>query len=311
MDEKDKTVPELTFTSSDIIKAVKVRLETFKAKQLTKNAELVERLKNLKEEDISTELLHAEVCIGYLEINCTAEGFRRYDDGSYVRRTMNDVVSSTHHVFLVSGNEQPAMIAENHYGYSSYQTSAFTLQSYGELSAANVAKKVAENYCSQQLSALNMNMQSCRVNDYRFVPTSEHFDYYSWKIFTTVADKKGETTNFRLGWITPKDMLQKEQNLELDFTLKTPKNERSTKRNNLILHILHTLLLIASLAGSAFIYYSNDGGLYNLLPTLAPSLIAFALSKLIHKRGLRIFFTVISLGLIIATAAMAVAYLLA
>lgn len=310
MDKTDNNVPDLQFSKSEILKKVAEHLSSFNDKKLGKNAELAQTLRSLTEDDIDIRCLHAVVQIGRLDINCTAEGFRKYDDGSYVRRTMNDTVSSTPHVFLISGNEEPAILAERHYGYSSFEASAFTLRDIGIRYAANVAKRVSIDYCDQQFSALNMKMQSCRVNNYDFVPSSERFDYYSWKIYTKVKDKKGELSDYLLGSIKPTDSAQDKQELSVYFDLKTPKNKKSSQKKKLALYILCAVLLVASIATSAIIYYSNGGSILNMLPTLVPAIIAFALSKYVFNTALSIFFTIASLALIVATVALAVAFII-
>lgn len=307
MNNSDIGAPKLPYSKAEIYAAVKKRAEEvllrLNAKKREKNAVLVQKLENLTEEDLHILPLEAELQIGHLEINCTAEGSRRFTDGRYMTRTFNDVVQSSPHVFLLSGNENLAILAEKHYGYSSYQYEAFTL-SGGGLSAENVAKKVANNYCSQQFSNVNMTMNSCRVNNYSFEPTSEKFRYYGWAVYIETIDPKGEPVHFSVAYIEPKSISQTDFQLTSSFSVSTPKSDKTreteSRKRRTAWNVVHSILFGASLIFFVVGLALRDGGLsmaalMSGAPVLIPSVLLFICSKVIPKRGAKIFFSVLSM----------------
>ena len=212
-------MPELKFTKTEIYEKLKETIAQKLPQEESKNPHLAAQLKNLKEEDVLIEFREAAFHAGYLRINCTAEGFRRYDDGSYMQRTMNDEVDSAEWLFCTSGANALSEDAKKLTGID-----------YCGKTQSQIAKAVAENYCRTQLQNLNMTMRECRVNNYRFIETKPEFEVYGWYIHIAYTDEKGKKCELFCGRVCMDSLQNEEQHLSLWLTLPLCNAEKRKNR---------------------------------------------------------------------------------
>lgn len=276
-------MPELKFTKTEIYEKLKETIAQKLPQEESKNPHLAAQLKNLKGEDVLIEFREAAFHAGYLRINCTAEGFRRYDDGSYMQRTMNDEVDSAEWLFCTSGANALSEDAKKLTGID-----------YCGKTQSQIAKAVAENYCRTQLQNLNMTMRECRVNSYRFIETKPEFEVYGWYIHIAYTDEKGKKCELFCGRVCMDSLQNEEQHLSLWLTLPLCNAEKRKKAVRTAANVLYNLLFILSLAAYVInCFMVSRFGTYLHLAVPAVGIVLFVCAKLTHKRA-KIFFISLS-----------------
>ncbi len=276
--------PQLKFTKTEIYEKLKETIAQKLPQEEVKNPHLASQLKSLKEEDVLIELRKATFDAGYLRINCTAEGFRRYDDGSYMQRTMNDEVDSAEWLFCTSGTDSLGEDAKR-----------LTSIDYCYKTQPQIAKAVAENYCRTQLQNLNMTMRECRVNNYRFIETKAEFEVYGWYINIAYTDEKGKKCELFCGKVKMENLQTEEQDLSIWLTLPLCNAERRKKAVRTAANVVYNLLFFLSLAAYLVnCFMVGRFGTYLHLAVPAAGIVLYICAKLTKRRAKK-FFAAISL----------------
>lgn len=276
--------PKLQYDKAEIYAKVRELIAQKLPSEEVKNPHLAQQLKNIREDDVLILPGKGTFVAGYLRINCTAEGFHRYADDSYVRRTMNDEVDSAEWLFCLAGDAGLGETAQKLTGIS-----------YTEEAQERIAKAVAKNYCGTQLSNLNMSMKDCRVNNYRFIRTKPEFELYGWDIKIAYRDEKGNARQLFCGTVRPEDLQCEKQKLNLWLSLPLCIAKKREERSRTAANIIYNLLFFLSLtafAVNAFIIRQAGSLLH--IGVIAAGIALFVCAKL-TRGGIKKFFTVLSL----------------
>lgn len=292
---------ELQFSKEQILEKLMQYIDNIPPKKVKNKEFYIDQLKKITVDDLNIEQRCTRMCKGYVEVNCTAVGFHRNYDDSYVRRTINPVVESTEHHFRVGGDSNGAYYAwrlTGESGYNSYDTSSLD----------SIAKAVGKNYCTQSMQNLNLELKEFRVNNCKFQATGNPYEFYTWKVSVMLKDSKDREFEYQVGSIVPTSLSQDKQSIEIGFELPKKNSGDPNPHRGLKIfgHVIHTLLLLAAIACSAIAYFT-DGMILGLGITVL-SLIFFIASKASNHKKV---FTVLSLLAIAYSIAANISFVLA